>query len=82
MKTHATSAQRQRILAYLKKYGSITTPESRFKLDIPHPAGRINELRKKGFNIVTVMVRDHNPGGTDHCFAKYFLKNTQIKEAR
>jgi hypothetical protein len=45
------SAQRSRILAHLRMYRKISTSEAREDLNIMHPAGRISELRKLGFEI-------------------------------
>ncbi len=43
--------QQARLLEYLQKYQSINTTDARLLLDILHPAGRIKELKNKGYNI-------------------------------
>ena len=48
----SAQAQRQRLLIALRK-GSITTQQARSKIDVLHPAGRVQELRAEGYNIVT-----------------------------
>lgn len=75
--THSadTAAQCQRLLAYLKKQGSISTPQARHELDIVMPAARIFQLRhKQDLNIITTWVREENPGGGVHRFANYILR--------
>ncbi len=72
---HSLQAQELRIENYLRKHGSITTPEARHQLDIVMPAPRIHTLRhKRGLNITTIMVKDRNPGGSVHRFARYVLQ--------
>lgn len=71
---HSAQAQRSRLLAYLRAKGSVSTPEAREILDIPHPAGRINELRNRGESITTVRVYEEHSGGTKHRFGRYILQ--------
>jgi len=64
-------SQRMAILSWLKG-STLTTFEARAELDIPHPAGRINELRAQGYNILT----HWETVGTEnnkHRIAKYVL---------
>lgn len=70
-----TAEQCRRLLAYLKKHGSISTPQARHDLDIVMPAPRIHTLRhEQGLNIVTAWVEEINPGGGVHRFANYILR--------
>ena len=48
----STASQRQRLLAWLL-ISSIATLQTRDKLRVIHPAGRVQELRRQGHNIVT-----------------------------
>lgn len=66
--------QRQRILDWLLNTGPLSTFDSREKLLVPHPAGRINELRKQGHNIVTERLWEYSAGGTRHLVARYSIK--------
>lgn len=76
-----TTAQCQRLLAHLKKHGSISTPQARHDLDIVQPAARIFQLRhQQGYNIVTADVYETNPGGGVHRFANYILRPGQYGE--
>ncbi len=51
----------------------LTTFDFRSKFDIAHPGGRIQELRKQGYEIVTVWDEDAMPGGYLHRVARYVL---------
>ncbi|MFU8790344.1 MAG: helix-turn-helix domain-containing protein [Methylobacter sp.] len=41
------------MIDYLQKHNRLTTIEARLKLDVMHPAARVQELKASGFNIVT-----------------------------
>ena len=45
--------QRERMLSYLKKNGTITVRDAIFDLNINSPAKRIQELREMGYIIKT-----------------------------
>ena len=61
------AAQRTRILDWLRRE-SLTTLQAREHLDIMHPAGRVKELRKQGFNIMTYWTIE-----AKHRIAKYVI---------
>lgn len=65
---------RQRILAALR-LGPLTTFEARKFLDVPHPAGRVQELRAEGNVIHTLRTHQRNDADKAHCIARYVLKN-------
>lgn len=71
---NSTSAQRQRLLTALKKLGTlgISTLEARSKLDILHPSGRIKELRKLDYQILTIWSWERTTAGK-HRVARYIL---------
>ncbi len=52
MKTLPVSEQRKLIITILQTKGRMTTLDARAN-GIMHPASRVQELRKQGFNIVT-----------------------------
>lgn len=64
--SNQTHIQRTRLLEELRRR-PITTFEARTLLDIPHPAGRVRELRRK-HNIMTCWVTDNG-----HRIARYVL---------
>lgn len=44
--------QREKLLAYLRQHGSVTTADARRWLNIMSPASRIMELKRAGYSIV------------------------------
>lgn len=75
-KGNSPEAQRNRLLAYLKKHKTITTFQARHMLDIVAPAARIFDLRHRfDLDIEKVMVLATNPGGGQHRIAKYILND-------
>ncbi len=75
----SAAAQRQRILSWLVT-APLTTIQARSYLDILHPAGRVMELRKKGYKIQTVWVEDITEAGIFHRVAKYILAKEKRAE--
>jgi Helix-turn-helix domain len=69
---NSAKAQRMRMADCLR-IGPVTTLAARSKLDILHPAGRVLEMRKAGWNIVTEWVLEPTDCGKLHRVAKYVL---------
>lgn len=69
--TGATHARR--ILDALR-LGPLSTFEARRYLDVPHPAGRVQELRDSGNEIDTLRLLEHSEVGRPHCIALYLLR--------
>lgn len=74
---NSTTAQRSRLLSYLKETGYCTTNKARDELNILHPAGRIKELRDKGYNIVTHRSPDPDHAGRTHNVGLYVLLHSK-----
>lgn len=70
---HSASVQRARILAYLRSGKTLTTLEARAILDVLHPAARVLELRRLGFQIQTIRTNDLSQAGKIHRVARYIL---------
>ena len=66
-KTHA-----QRVLSALR-LGPLSTFEARRHLDVPHPGGRVHELRNAGHEITTFRVPEPSDIGRPHTIALYVL---------
>lgn len=66
--------QAERVLEYIKRFGSITTLEAFRDLGVTRLSARIFELRAKGFNIDSTSVTSKNRYGETCTYAKYFLK--------
>ncbi len=73
MLANTTAAQRARLLEYLQLHQKITTLEARSDLDVMHPAGRVQELREEGLDIITHRRIDHTSEGKPHRVAEYVL---------
>ena len=69
----SSAVQRDRLLVYLRAHGNITTLAARQDLDVLHPAGRVLELRQRGFNIRTVRTYEATEHGKLHLVARYVL---------
>jgi hypothetical protein len=68
------SAQAQRLrLGDSLRIGPVTTIGARAKLDVLHPAGRIKEMRERGWQILTEWVHEPTDCGKLHRVARYVL---------
>ena len=68
---NSVAAQRKRIAYWFAQFSSLTTEQARQHLDIMHPAGRIKELRARGFEILTVWDDWPTACGKFHRMARY-----------
>lgn len=66
-------SQWELVLAYIKARGSITALDAVIDLGIIDLAGRIRDLRKKGFNILSTPERGVNRFGVKCDYARYSL---------
>lgn len=69
----AIKARQQRLILQALGDGGITSLEAREKFGILHCAGRVLELRKRGFNVITRKVRQYDAEGRQHSVAMYVL---------
>lgn len=67
-----SAAQRARLLKALQQR-SISTLEARHDLDVLHPAARVQELRERGWNILTHWDSQETKPGHVHRVARYVL---------
>ena len=65
--------QKERLLFYLKRYGSITGAEAFNELEIYRLSARISDLRKEGHNIETIYETKENRLGEKVTYGKYRL---------
>ncbi|CAG4882997.1 protein of unknown function [Georgfuchsia toluolica] len=79
-KGETSASHQQRMLAALR-YFPISTFEARTHLDVPHPAGRIQELRELGWDIRTLRRIEHSDIGRPHCIALYVLQGRKQAES-
>ena len=71
-----TNTQRQRILEYLQTHRAMSTFTARLVLDVPHPAGRVQELKARGHNIITHRRQADTEMGSHKAVAEYILMAT------
>lgn len=65
--------QKQLILDYIQQYGSITNAEAVTDLGIGRLAARVEELRKQGYPIATVMEQGKNRRDEPVVYARYII---------
>jgi len=66
--------QRERVLDWLQKYGSISDNDARDELGIRRCGARIFELREQGYNIATKMEVCKNRFGENVRYGVYHLE--------
>lgn len=69
-----TGATHQRRILDALRLGPLSTFEARKHLDVPHPAGRVQQLRESGHAIDTLRVSEPSEVGRPHCIALYVLR--------
>ena len=65
--------QKDRILDYLKRFGSITPMDAFYDLGITKLATRISEMRDEGIEFKITIERGKNRFGTPMHYARYSL---------
>lgn len=73
-----TGASHERRILDALRLAPLSTFEARKYLDVPHPAGRVQELRDAGNEIDTLRFPEKSDVGRPHVIAVYVLR----KEAR
>lgn len=63
--------QTERVLAYIRTYGSITQMEAMYDLGVYRLASRISELKKQGYNIIGETEAVKNRFG-EKCYVKRY----------
>lgn len=67
--------QTERVLEYMREFGSITTAQAFTDLGVARLASRIHDLREQGHDITREMVSAKNRYGEIVHFARYSLEN-------
>lgn len=73
----AKRTQADRVLDYIKKFGSITTLEAFRDLGVTRLSARIYELRNRNIEIVSTSLTSKNRYGEKCTYAKYSLKEEE-----
>lgn len=78
--TNSKPTQAQRVLDYIRKFGSITQLEALGDLGVMRLASRISELRKQGYNITgkTEAVQNRFE---ETCYIKRYSEQTEENKA-
>ena len=70
----AKRTQADRVLAYIKTFGSITSLEAFRDLGVTRLSARIYELRARNINIDSTSITSKNRYGENCTYAKYYLR--------
>lgn len=70
--------QKERVLQYMKDFGSITQAQAFYDLGVYRLASRIHDLRMDGVKIKAEQKAGKNRYGETIYFAEYRLKNIDI----
>jgi hypothetical protein len=74
MKANSNPTQNERILEYIKQFGSITQLEALRDIGVMRLASRISDLRKKGWSIVSTIEAVENRFGEKCHIKRYSLE--------
>lgn len=70
----AKRTQADRVLAYIKTFGSITSLEAFRDLGVTRLSARIYELRARNIKIESTSITSKNRYGENCTYSKYFLR--------
>lgn len=73
--------QDERVIEYIREFGSITQIQALADLGIMRLASRISDLKKQGYSIERKMVEGKNRYGEKVVFAEYTLGTAKEKKA-
>lgn len=72
------TTQRQRIIQYIREFGSITSWDAYKDLGITQLGARIFELKNEGYNFRTKIEYDTNRYGEKVDYKRYYLINDWV----
>ncbi len=72
------TSQKQRILDYIKAFGSISSWEAYKKLGITQLGARIDQLKREGYFFKTEWEHAENRYGEMTSYKRYRLENRQV----
>lgn len=73
MSVHSNPTQNERILDYIREFGSITQLEAIQDISVMRLASRISDLRKQGYNIKSEMITVKNKYQEECRIKRYWL---------
>lgn len=71
--------QRQRIIDYIRQFGSITSKDAYNDLEITQLATRIKELKELGYEFETKWESSKNRFGESVSFKRYYLMDMVVE---
>lgn len=80
MENNKRPTQCERIIEYIKQFGSITQLEALQDLGVMRLASRISELKSQGFDIQDKQVAVKNRFGEKCSIRRYFLGDAEWKD--
>lgn len=81
MENNHKPTQNQRVLDYIKEFGSITQLEALRDLGVMRLASRISDLRRQGYNIVSQRETVQNRYEEDCKIKRYYLEEKTDEQA-
>lgn len=69
--------QCERIIRHLQDYGSITSLEAMKEYGIMRLASRINDLKNRGYKIISITEKSKNRYGEPTCYSVYMLADKE-----
>lgn len=72
--------QAQRVIQYIKDFGSITRAEAMYDIGVANLTAVITILRKRGYDIETQEIKTKNRYGQNITYAKYVLGDNKKLE--
>lgn len=69
--------QKQRVIDYINKFGSISSWEAYADLGITQLGARIDQLKKEGYNFKTEWESSKNRFGEKTDYKRYYLENIE-----
>lgn len=71
--------QCDRIISYIREFGSITSLEAFADLGCTRLASRVSDLKKQGYNIKSEFVTSKNRYGENVSYKRYYLGGTECE---
>lgn len=73
--------QRDKVIDYIKKFGSITSFEAYADLGITQLGARVFELKERGFKILTTCETGKNRYGENVRWYRYYLEENEDEKS-
>ena len=78
MKKNSRPTQCERVIQYMRDFGSITSAQAMVDLGVYRLSARISELKANGWDIERKMIKDTNRYGETVYFAEYNIAVAEV----